>query len=59
MDMSNILMNYSKCMNLLAHDKKFPKKYNPIWDKISDILKQGFHSEPVYNNKYIKTKIKI
>ena len=27
--------------------------------KISNILKKVFHSEPVYNDKYIKTKIKF
>ena len=45
-------------VNLLVHNKKLLKKYNEIWDKISNLLKQGFDSEPVYNDKYIKTKIK-
>ena len=35
------------------------KKWNEIWDKISNIFKKGFDSEPVYNDKRIKTKIKI
>ena len=35
------------------------KKYNEIWNKISNLLKTGFDSEPVYNDKYIKSKIKI
>ena len=30
-----------------------------IWNKISNLLKKGFDSEPMYNNKYIKTKRKI
>ena len=46
-------------MNLLAHDKELLKKYNAIWDKISNLLKNRFDSEPVYNDKYIKTKTKI
>ena len=29
-----------------------------IWDKISSSIKKGFDSEPVYNDKYLKTKIK-
>ena len=28
-------------------------------DKINNLLKKGFDSEQVYNDKYIKTKIKI
>ena len=35
------------------------KKFNKIWDKISNPLKKGFNSEPVYDNKYIKTNVKI
>ena len=49
----------NKYMNLLVNDKKFLKKYNPMWDKIINLLKTEFDSEPVYDNKYIKTKIKI
>ena len=49
----------NKYMNLLVHDKKLLKKYNEIWNKISNLFKKGFDSEPVYNAKYIKTKIKI
>ena len=33
--------------------------YNTIWDKISNLLEKGFDSEPVYDNKYIRTKIKL
>ena len=49
----------NKCMNLLVHDEELLKKYNEIWDKISNLFKKGFNSKPVYDNKYIKTKIKI
>ena len=31
--------NDNKCMNLLTHDKELLKKYNEIWDKISNLLK--------------------
>ena len=34
------------------------KQYNKIWDKVSNIMKRGFDSEPVYNGKYVKTEIK-
>ena len=49
----------NKSLNLLVHDKKLLIKYNAIWDKISNLLKIGFDREPVYNDKYIKTKIRI
>ena len=51
--------NDNTCMNLLVHDKELLKKYNVVWDKISNLLKKEFASEPMYDNKYIKTKIKI
>ena len=44
-------------MNLLVHDKELLKKYNEIWDKIKHLLKKEFNGEPVYNYKYIETKI--
>ena len=34
------------------------KKYNTILDKVSVNIKKEFDSEPVYNKKYLKTKIK-
>ena len=35
------------------------QKYNTIQDKVSaDIKKKEFHSESVYNKKFLKTKIK-
>ena len=46
-------------MNLLGNDKKLLKKYNKTWDKISNLLEKVSDSEPVYNDKYIKTRIKI
>ena len=49
----------NKCINLLVNDKEMLKKYLEIWDKIKSLIKKEFNSEPVYNDKYIKTKIKI
>ena len=28
------------------------------WEKISDLVNKKFDSDPIYNNKYINTKIK-
>ena len=34
-------------------------KYSEIWNKIKSILNVEIHSQPIYNEKYIKTKVKI
>ena len=51
---------YTNYMNILVNDKEF-LKYIEIWDKIKNLFKKlfkkRFDSEPIYNNKYIKTKI--
>ena len=49
----------NKYINLLVNDKETLKKYSEIWNKIKSLIKKEFNSEPVYNDKYIKTKIKI
>ena len=33
-------------------------KYNEIWDKIKEKLSIKFHSEPVYDQIYIKAKVR-
>ena len=35
------------------------KQYDKIWEKISNIMQKGFGSQPVYNEKYLKTKIRF
>ena len=60
------MIGYVKCfhstktMSFRVTDNKLLKKYNKIWEKISNLMKTEFDSEPVYGdyNKYIKTKIK-
>ena len=42
----------------LIEDDDLIKKYNTIWDKVSADLKKEFDSEFVYNEDYLKTKIK-
>ena len=32
-------------------------KYNEIWNKDKSILNVKFHSQPIYDDKYIKTKV--
>ena len=33
-------------------------KYNEIWNKVKSILNVKFHRKPIYDDKYIKTKVK-
>ena len=51
----------NKTMSFKVGDNKLLKKYNKIWEKISNLMNIEFDSEPVYgdNNKYIRTKIKM
>ena len=45
----------TKHMSFLIKDDKLSEKYN---EKVSKTIKQKFDSEPVYDEKYLKTKIK-
>ena len=49
----------TKCMYFLIKDEKLLEKYNEIWKKVSNIIKKEFESKAVYNEEYIKTKIKF
>ena len=42
----------------LIKDEKLLENYNEIWKKVSKITKKEFDSNPVYDEKYIKTKLK-
>ena len=46
-------------MSFKLSDNKLLKKYNKIWENISNLLNIEFFNKPVYgdNDKYIKTKI--
>ena len=39
-------------------DEKLSEKFNEIWKYVSNIIKKEFDSNSVYNERYIKTKIK-
>ena len=45
-------------MSFLIEDEEVGEKYEQIWDVIKNKLKIKFHSEPVYEYKYLKTKTK-
>ena len=50
--------NGSKNMSFFIRDDKVLDKYNEIWDVIKNKLNIKFHSEPIYDKKYIKTKVR-
>ena len=45
-------------MSFLIKDDSVLNKYNEIWDKIKEKLSIKFHSEPVYDQTYIKAKVR-
>ena len=49
--------NKSKLMSLCINDEKLSGKYKAIWPKIEDLKKIKLNTLPVYDDRYIKTKI--
>ena len=50
--------NGGKNMSFKIEDERVYVKYNEIWNKIKNSLNSKFYSQPIYDNKYIKTKVK-
>ena len=50
--------NGGKNMFFVIKDDDVLDKYNEIWDKIKGILSIEFHSMPVYDEQYIKAKVR-
>ena len=50
--------NGGKNMSFLIKDDEVWDKYDKIWDVIKDKLGIKFHSEPVYEYKYLKAKLR-
>ena len=48
----------TKYMSFLIKDNDLSEKYNEILEKVKNSIKREFDSKPVYNEKYLKTKIK-
>ena len=47
-----------KHMSFFVRDGEVLEKYNEIWGVIKKKLKFKFHSEPVWDEKYLKTKVR-
>ena len=45
-------------MSFVVKDDHVLDKYNEIWNRIKKTSNIKFHSMPVYDEKYIKTKVK-
>ena len=40
-------------------DNELLEKYDKIWHKVRNSIKKGFDSEPVYTEKYVKTRASL
>ena len=50
--------NGGKSMYFIIKDDDVLDKYSEIWDKIKNSLNTKFHSMPVYDEKYLKAKVR-
>ena len=50
--------NGGKNMSFKIEDDEVYIQYNQIWNKIEELLGVKFYNEPIYEDKYIKTKVK-
>ena len=48
----------TKYMSFFIKAEKLLETYNEIWKKVSNIINKEFDSKLVYNEKYLKIKIK-
>ena len=48
----------TKYMTLLIKDDGLLEKYNEMWKKVKNSIKEEFDSEPLYNEKYVNARIK-
>ena len=55
MHKEEILMSLDIC--LFDKNELMLKKYNKIWDKVSNTITKGFGSEHFYNEKFLRIKM--
>ena len=51
--------NDAKNMSFVTEDKDIYSKYFDIWNKIKKLLGVKFSTQPIRNEKYITTKVKV
>ena len=54
----NIFKDGARKMSFFTDNNEFLEGYMAIWEKISNLVNKKFDSDPIYNNKYINTKIR-
>ena len=54
----NIFTDGARKIAFFTDNNEFLERYTAIWEKISDLVNKKFDSHPIYNNKYINTKIR-
>ena len=54
----NIFKDGARKMSFFTDNNEFLERYTAIWEKISNLVNKKFDSDPIYNNKYINTKIR-
>ena len=50
--------NGGKNMSFLIKEDEVREKYEQIWDVIKNKLRIKFHSKPIYDQKYLKAKVR-
>ena len=50
--------NGGKNMSFIIKNDEVWQKYEDIWDVIKNKLNIEFHSQPIYENKYLKAKVR-
>ena len=45
-------------MSFKTEDESVYLKYTEIWNKIKNSMNSKFYNQPIYDDKYIKTKVK-
>ena len=53
-----IFENGGKNMSFMIKDDKVWEKYEQMWEVIQNKLDIKFHSEPVYEQKHLKAKVR-
>ena len=49
---------YVKKFVICIEDDELLKKYNDIWNKVSNSIKKEFGSKPIFKEKFLKIKLK-
>ena len=50
--------NGGKNMSFLIKNDEVSQKFEDIWNIIKNKLNIKFHSEPIYENRYLKAKVR-